>query len=95
RRQRRHFHPDLPRRSGAGALVPAPPRQPADPCLRQRATAAAAGALSGAVVVLTRQAITDWITATIGLTTLALLWRFKVPEPYTVIGAGMLGILLH
>jgi chromate transporter len=59
------------------------------------ATAAAAGALSGAVVVLTRQAITDWITATIGLTTLALLWRFKVPEPYTVIGAGMLGILLH
>jgi chromate transporter len=59
------------------------------------ATAAAAGALSGAVVVLTRQAITDWITATIGLTTLALLWRFKVPEPYSVIGAGILGILLH
>jgi chromate transporter len=59
------------------------------------ATAAAAGALSGAVVVLTRQAITDWITATIGLTTLALLWRFKVPEPYSVIGAGVLGILLH
>ena len=59
------------------------------------ATAAAAGALSGAVVVLTRQAVTDWITAAIGLTTLALLWRFKVPEPYSVIGAGILGILMH
>jgi chromate transporter len=59
------------------------------------ATAAAAGALSGAVVVLTRQAITDWITTAIGLTTLALLWRFKIREPYTVIGAGILGILLH
>ncbi|MDT5320030.1 MAG: chromate transporter, partial [Mycobacterium sp.] len=59
------------------------------------ATAAAAGALSGAVVILTRQAVTDWITAAIGLTTLALLSRFKVPEPYSVIGAGILGILLH
>jgi chromate transporter len=47
------------------------------------------------VVILTRQAVTDFITAAIGLTTLALLWRFKVPEPYSVIGAGILGILLH
>jgi chromate transporter len=59
------------------------------------ATAAAAGALSGAVVVLTRQAVTDPITATIALATLALLWRFKIKEPYIVLGAGLLGILLH
>ena len=59
------------------------------------ATAAAAGALSGAVVVLTRQAVTDWTTAAIGLTTLALLWRFKIQEPYVVLAAGTLGILLH
>jgi chromate transporter len=45
-------------------------------------TAAAAGALSGAVVVLTRQAVTDWATAAIALVTLALLWRYKkIPEP--------------
>ncbi|WP_433754921.1 chromate efflux transporter [Nocardia sp. CA-135398] len=59
------------------------------------ATAAAAGALSGAVVVLTRQAVTDWITATIALATLALLWRFKIKEPYVVVAAGALGLLLH
>src|SRR5204863_3700926 len=37
-------------------------------------TPAAGGALCGAVVVLTRQAVTDWITAVIAVVTLALLW---------------------
>lgn len=59
------------------------------------ATAAAAGALCGAVVVLTRQAVVDATTATIALVTLALLWRFSVKEIYVVIAAGALGILLH
>lgn len=59
------------------------------------ATAAAAGALSGAVVVLTRQAVTDWTTSAIALVTLGALWRFKIGEPYVVIAAGALGILLH
>jgi chromate transporter len=59
------------------------------------ATAAAAGALSGAVVVLTREAVTDWTTAAIALVSLGLLWRFKINEPYIVIAAGILGILLH
>jgi chromate transporter len=60
------------------------------------ATAAAGGALCGAVVVLTRQAATDLATAAIAVVTLALLWRFKkIPEPYLVAAAGALGILLH
>jgi chromate transporter len=60
------------------------------------ATAAAGGALCGAVVVLTRQAVTDWITAAIAVVTLALLLRFKkIPEPYVVATAAVLGILLH
>jgi chromate transporter len=60
------------------------------------ATAAAGGALCGAVVVLTRQAVTDLATAAIAVVTLALLWRFnKIPEPYVVAAAGILGILLH
>ena len=60
------------------------------------ATAAAGGALSGAVVVLTRQAVTDTATAAIALVTLAALLRFKkLPEPYVVLAAGVLGILLH
>jgi chromate transporter len=59
------------------------------------ATAAAAGALAGAVVVLIRQAVPDLITAAIALTSLGLLWRFKLSEPILVIAAGTLGILLH
>ncbi|UJB46711.1 chromate efflux transporter [Streptomyces sp. A1-5] len=58
------------------------------------ATAAAGGALCGAVVVLTRQAVIDVPTAAIALATLALLWRFKIPEPYVVVAAGALGLLL-
>lgn len=61
------------------------------------ATAAAGGALCGAVVVLTRQAVTDIATAVIALVTLAALLRFgkKLPEPYVVLAAGTLGLLLH
>ncbi|MFJ9909503.1 chromate efflux transporter [Streptomyces sp. NPDC101152] len=59
------------------------------------ATAAAGGALCGAVVVLTRQAVIDLPTAVIALVTLALLWRLKIPEPYVVGMAGSLGLLLH
>jgi chromate transporter len=59
------------------------------------ATAAAAGALAGAVVVLTRQAVTDRPTAVIALVTLALLCRFKIPEPAVVVAAGGLGLLIH
>ncbi|WBP85124.1 chromate transporter [Kitasatospora cathayae] len=59
------------------------------------ATAAAAGALAGAVVVLTRQAVIDLPTAAIALVTLGLLWRFKIPEPYVVLAAGTLGLVLH
>jgi hypothetical protein len=53
-------------------------------------TAAAAGALSGAVVALTRQAITDW-PPPIAVT--GLLW-FKIPEP-VVVSAGALGLLIQ
>ncbi|MGH3574168.1 MAG: chromate transporter [Pseudonocardiaceae bacterium] len=59
------------------------------------ATAAAAGALAGAVVVLTHQAVTDWPTAAIALVTLALLCRFKIPEPAIIVAAGGLGLLIH
>jgi len=59
------------------------------------ATAAAAGALCGAVVVLTRQAITDLATTAIAIVTVALLWRFNIKELYIVIAAGTLGLVLH
>jgi chromate transporter len=58
----------------------------------QGATAAATGALSGAVVVLAARAIYDIPTAVIALVTLAVLWRFKVPEPVVVTAAAAVGV---
>ncbi len=57
-------------------------------------TAAASGAIGGAVVLLAQRAIVDVPTAVIGLTGLALLWRFRVREPYLVAGAGVAGLIL-
>ncbi len=59
------------------------------------ATAAAAGALAGATVVLVRQAVVDVPTAVIALLSLALLWRWKVKEPLLVLGGALAGLLLH
>ena len=58
------------------------------------ATAAASGAIAGAVVVLGQRAIVDIPTAAIGLVSLGLLWRFKVPEPLLVLIAGLAGLVL-
>ena len=59
-------------------------------------TAAAIGAIAGAVVVLGQRSITDWVTAALALVTVALLWRFrKLPEPAIVLVAALAGLLLH
>ncbi len=58
-------------------------------------TAGAVGAIAGSVIVIGRGAIRDLPTAAIGLATLALVWRTKVPEPLLVIGAGLLGLALY
>ncbi len=57
-------------------------------------TSAATGAIAGAVIVLGRRAITDIPTGAIAVATLALLIRFRVPEPLIVVGAGLLGLVL-
>jgi chromate transporter len=59
------------------------------------ATAAAAGAIAGAVTVLARQAITDWKTALIGASALILLLKWKIKEPYLVALGAAAGIILH
>jgi len=58
------------------------------------ATAAASGAIAGAVVVLAQRAIVDIPTALIAVVSLAVLWRFKVPEPLLVLAAGGIGLVL-
>ena len=59
----------------------------------QGATAAATGALSGAVIVLAARAIYDVPTAAVALASLGVLWRFKVPEPILVAAAGVIGLI--
>lgn len=59
------------------------------------ATAAAAGAIGGVVIVLARDAVIDGPTAVIAVAALTLLWRFKVKEPFIVLGSAVLGVLLH
>lgn len=37
----------------------------------------------------------DIPTALVGLVTLALLWRWKLPEPLLVLAAGVVGVVLY
>jgi chromate transporter len=58
-------------------------------------TAAATGAIAGAVVVLGRRAIIDLPTIAIALVTLLVLFRIRrMPEPLVIVAAGVAGIAL-
>ena len=59
------------------------------------ATAAATGAITGAVLVLATRAIVDLPTAAIALVSLAILWRYKIPEPIIVSIAGLVGLIVY
>jgi chromate transporter len=59
-------------------------------------TAAAIGAITGAVIVIGQRSITDWVTAGLGIVTAGLLWRFKrLPEPLIVLAAAVIGLVVH
>src|SRR5207249_6132720 len=58
-------------------------------------TAAATGAIAGAVVVLARRSIYDVPTFAITIVTLAVLFRWKVPEPVLIACAAVAGLLLR
>ncbi len=59
------------------------------------ATAAAAGAIAGATIVLSKEAIVDWKTALIAAAALGFVLRFKNREPILVLLAGVTGVLLR
>jgi chromate transporter len=61
------------------------------------ATAAAAGAIAGAAIVIGKQTIEGWLSAAIGLVALAFLLQrlTNVPEPALVAAAAIAGVLLH
>jgi chromate transporter len=57
-------------------------------------TAAAVGAIAGAVVILGRRALVDWLTVLIACTVLfASLKLKKIPEPFLILGAALVGLI--
>jgi chromate transporter len=80
-------------------IVPAPwfKRHRDNPQLKafvDGATAAATGAITGAVIVLAARAITDLPTVIIALVSLGVLWRYKISEPIIVTISGLVGLIL-
>jgi chromate transporter len=82
-------------------ILPAPyfkkyGKRPAIVAFVDGVTAAAIGAIAGAVIVIGQRSITDWVTAALALVTVAVLWRFKkLPEPVIVLAAALVGLLVH
>ena len=58
-------------------------------------TAAATGAIAGAVVVLARRSVYDLPTVLICAVSLAILFRWKVPEPVLIACAAVAGVVLR
>ena len=59
-------------------------------------TAAATGAIAGAVFVLGRRALVDFTTVALALATWLLVSRFKkLTEPLVIVAAGLVGVLLR
>jgi chromate transporter len=61
----------------------------------QGVTAAAAGAIAGAAVVLAKHSIRDLWTVGIALATFLVLMKWKLPEPVTIAAAGLLGLAIR
>ena len=82
-------------------ILPAPyfkkhGKRPAIVAFVDGVTAAAIGAITGAVIVIGQRSITDWVTAALALVTVGVLWRFKkVPEPVIVLIAALIGLGVH
>jgi chromate transporter len=58
-------------------------------------TAAATGAIAGAVIVLARRSVYDLPTILICAVSLAVLFRWKVPEPVLIACAAVAGLVLR
>src|SRR6266699_6754874 len=71
-------------------------KRPAIAAFVKGVTAAAIGAITGAVIILGRRTITDIPTLLLAVVTLLLLWRWKkIPEPFIVLGAAVVGLVVY
>jgi len=59
-------------------------------------TAAAIGAITGAVVVLAERSIVDLVTGGLALLAVVAIWKLKkLPEPVVVAIAALIGLLAY
>jgi len=81
-------------------VIPAPyfkkyGKNPAIKAFVDGVTAAAIGAIAGAVLVLSKRTLTDLPTILIAISTAILLFKFKkLNEPFIILAAALVGILL-
>ena len=61
----------------------------------QGVTAAATGAIAGAVVVLGKHSIRDVWTVSIAVVTFLILTKWKIPEPIMILVSGLVGIAIR
>ena len=57
------------------------------------AYAAAIGTILGACILLGRIAVGDWLTALVGLVSLAILFRWKVSNPLLIAATAVVGLI--
>ena len=81
-------------------VIPAPyfkkyGKHPAIKAFVDGVTAAAIGAIAGAVIVLGKRTLIDFTTVIIAVVTAAILFRFKkFQEPYIILAAALIGIVI-
>jgi chromate transporter len=81
-------------------ILPAPyfkkyGKHPAIKAFVDGVTAAAIGAIAGAVIVLAKRTLMDVPTVLLALTTALVLLKFKkLQEPFVIVGAAIIGIIL-
>jgi chromate transporter len=81
-------------------VIPAPyfkkyGKHPAIKAFVDGVTAAAIGAIAGAVLVLGKRTLTDWVSVAICLIVIGLLIKFKkLQEPIIIAGAALVGIFI-
>jgi len=81
-------------------IIPAPyfkkyGKHPAIKAIINGVTAAAVGAIAGAVIILAKRQFTDFISAAIALVVILLLLKFKkIQEPIIIVAAALTGLLI-
>ena len=71
-------------------------KEPAIKAFVDGVTAAAIGAIAGAIIVLANRSLIDFPTIVLAITTATVIWNFKkIPEPVIILFAALFGLFLR